>query len=149
MFKSQLEQLGFKVQLHPVEHAVMYSKFCSVVSNEPNVCPNVGWVKDFNDGQPVLDIPNNGATITGSPSNNSNWSQLNNPAVNAALNSAKYITDPTARAATYGKIDDMIMALAPMVPWLWDYQANVASANVIPVINQTSGLVDSSFTSIK
>ena len=43
----------------------------------------------------------------------------------------------------------MIMALAPVVPWLWDYQANVASANVVPVINQISGLVDASFTSIK
>jgi peptide/nickel transport system substrate-binding protein len=149
VFKSQLAALGFNVQLHPVEHAVMYTKFCSVVSNEPNICPNVGWAKDFNDGQAVIDVPNNGATITGSPSNNSNWSQLNDPAVNAALDSAKYITDPAARAAAYGKIDDMIMALAPMVPWIWDYEANVGSANVIPVVNQISGLIDASFTSLK
>src|SRR5206468_6704522 len=30
VFKSQLSQLGFNVQLHPVEQAVMYTKFCSV-----------------------------------------------------------------------------------------------------------------------
>jgi peptide/nickel transport system substrate-binding protein len=149
VFKSQLSALGFNVQLHPVEHAVMYTKFCSVVSNAPNVCPNVGWAKDFNDGQAVIDVPTNGATITGSPSNNSNWPQLNDAAVNSALASARLVTDPTARAAAYGKIDDMVMAQAPMVPWLWDYEANVASANVIPVINQISGLVDTSFTSIK
>jgi peptide/nickel transport system substrate-binding protein len=149
VFKAQLAALGFNVQLHPVEHAVMYTKFCSVVANQPNVCPNVGWAKDFNDGQAVIDVPNNGATVTGSPTNNSNWTQLNDPAVNAALGSARLITDPTARAAAYGKIDDMIMADAPMVPWDWDYQANVASANVLPVINQISGLVDTSFTSLK
>ena len=112
VLKSQLTALGFNVQLHPVEHATMYTKFCSVVANEPNVCPNVGWVKDFNDGQAMIDVPFNGATITGSPTNNSNWPQLNNPAVNSALASAKLITDPTARAAAYGKIDDMITALA-------------------------------------
>ena len=68
----------------------------------------------------------------------------------AALGSARLITDPTARAAAYGKIDDMIMALAPTVPWLWDYEANVASSNVVPVINQFNvGLVDLSFTSLK
>jgi hypothetical protein len=43
----------------------------------------------------------------------------------------------------------MVMALAPMVPWIWDYEANVASTNVLPVINQVSGLIDPSFTSIK
>jgi peptide/nickel transport system substrate-binding protein len=149
VFKSQLTALGFNVQLHEVEHPVMYTKFCSVVSNEPNVCPNVGWAKDFNDGQAVIDVPTNGGTITGSPSNNSNWPQLNNPGVNAALASARLIIDPAQRAAAYGKIDDMVMALAPMVPWIWDYEANVASTNVLPVINQVSGLIDPSFTSIK
>jgi peptide/nickel transport system substrate-binding protein len=149
VYKAQLATLGFNVQLHPVEHAVMYTKFCSVVANEPNICPNVGWVKDFNDGQAMIDVPFNGATITGSPTNNSNWPQLNDPTINAALNSAKYITDPTARAAQYGKIDDMIMALAPAVPWDWDYETNVASANVIPVVNEFNGLDDLAFTSLK
>ena len=147
--KAQLSALGFNVQLHPVEQAVMYTKFCSVVANEPNVCPNTGWIKDFNDGQAVIDIPFNGGTITGSPTNNSNWPQLNNPAINSALESAKLITDPTARAAAYGKIDDEILAQAPAIPWIWDYEANVASSNVLPVINEFNGLTDLAFTSIK
>ena len=106
--KSQLEQLGFNVQLHPVSQAVVYTKFCSVPANEPNICPNVGWIKDFNDGQAMIDIPFNGSSVN--PSNNSNWPQLNDPAINNALNKAKLITDPTKRADTYGKIDDQIMA---------------------------------------
>jgi peptide/nickel transport system substrate-binding protein len=149
VYKAQLAQLGFNVQLHPVEHAVMYTKFCSVVAQEPNVCPNVGWVKDFNDGQATIDVPFNGKTVTGSPTNNSNWPQLNDPQVNSALNSAKYITDAAQRAATYGKIDDMITGLAPALVWDWDYETNVNSANVLPVISQVNGLADLSTTSLK
>lgn len=149
VYKAQLATLGFNVQLHPVEHATMYTKFCSVVANEPNICPNVGWVKDFNDGQAIIDVPFNGKTIAASPTNNSNWPQLNDPTINAALNSAKYITDPTQRAATYGKIDDQILALAPALPWDWDYETNVASANVVPVINEFNGLTDLAYSSLK
>jgi peptide/nickel transport system substrate-binding protein len=119
------------------------------VANEPNTCPNVGWQKDFNDGQAMIDVPFNGGTITGSPTNNSNWPQLNDPAINSALNSAKYITDPTQRAAEYGKIDDMLTALAPAVPWDWIYETNVSSPNVVPVINQSIALTDISFSSLK
>jgi peptide/nickel transport system substrate-binding protein len=149
VYKAQLATLGFNVQLHPVEHATMYTKFCSVVANEPNICPNVGWVKDFNDGQAIIDVPFNGKTIAASPTNNSNWPQFNDPTINAALNSAKYITDPTQRAATYGKIDDEILDQAPALPWDWDWETNVASANVVPVINQFNGLTDLAYTSVK
>jgi peptide/nickel transport system substrate-binding protein len=147
--KSQLSALGFNVQLHPVEQAVMYTKFCSVVSQEPNICSNTGWAKDFNDGQAMIDVPFNGGSITASPTNNSNWPPLNDPALNNALNQATLITDPTGRAAAYGKIDDMIMAQAPAIPWLWDYEANVGSSNVAFVLNEFNGLTDLSYTSIK
>ena len=49
--KDELEKLGFKVDLQQVDHAVMYTKFCDMPENEPNVCPNVGWIKDFEDPQ--------------------------------------------------------------------------------------------------
>jgi peptide/nickel transport system substrate-binding protein len=149
VYKAQLATLGFNVQLHPVAHDVMYTKFCSVVANEPNICTNVGWVKDFNDGQAMIDVPFNGATITASPANNSNWPQLNDPTINNALNSAKYITDPTQRAAEYGKIDDQIVGLAPALVWDWDFETNVNSSNVLPVVNEFNGLADLAFTSLK
>jgi len=74
---------------------------------------------------------------------------LNDPTINNALNSAKYITNPTARAATYGKIDDMLTSLAPALVWDWDFETNVNSTNVLPVINEFNGLTDLAFTSIK
>ena len=58
--KDQLTQLGFNVNLQPVNHDVMYTKFCGVPKNTPNVCPNVAWGKDFNDAQSLLDPTFNG-----------------------------------------------------------------------------------------
>ena len=55
LVKQQLTQLGFNVQLHPVEHADDVHEVLSVVANEPNVCPTSGWAKDFNDGQAMID----------------------------------------------------------------------------------------------
>jgi peptide/nickel transport system substrate-binding protein len=145
--KAQLEKLGFSVQLQSVASDVMYTKFCSVPANQPNVCPNVGWIKDFNDGQAMIDVPFNGASIN--PDNNSNWPQLNDPKINNGLDQAKLITDPSKRAAAYGKLDDEIMAQAVSIPWIWDNEANISSKNVAVVINQFNALTDLSFTSLK
>ena len=95
--KSQFEQLGFKVDLSQVDHDVMYTKFCNVPKTEPNVCPNVGWLKDFNDPQSILDVPFNGENIVSS--NNSNWPLLDDPAINKALDAARLLPNPQDRAA--------------------------------------------------
>ncbi len=146
VFKSQLEQLGFKVNFQPVDHSIMYTKFCSVPSNEPNVCPNVGWIKDFNDPQSILQVPFSGDSIN--PSNNSNWPQLDDPKINKAIADAVTITDEKQRAETWGKIDDQIMAQAPAVPWIWDNDVLVRSANVDGVANLFNGEWDLAYTSL-
>jgi peptide/nickel transport system substrate-binding protein len=146
VFQHQLEQLGFNVSFQPVAHDIMYTKFCSVPSNEPNVCPNVGWIKDFNDPQSILQVPFSGDSIN--PSNNSNWPQLDDPAINKAIDQAVTITDEKQRAATWGKIDDQIMAQAPAVPWVWDNDVLVRSANVLGVANLFNGEWDLAYTSI-
>jgi peptide/nickel transport system substrate-binding protein len=146
VFKHQLEELGFNVSFQPVSHDIMYTKFCSVPSNEPNVCPNVGWIKDFNDPQSILQVPFSGDSIN--PSNNSNWPQLDDPAINKAISNAVTITDPKQRAETWGKIDDQIMAQAPAVPWVWDNDVLVRSANVNGVANLFNGEWDLAYTSI-
>ena len=94
--KSQLEELGFEVNFQKVTHDIMYTKFCSTPSNAPQVCPNVGWLKDFNDGQSMLDPTFNGENIV--PENNSNWPQLNDPEINKAIDDATLVDDP--RSAT-------------------------------------------------
>jgi len=132
--KVDLSQLGFNVELDTVARDVMYSKFCNVPSNEPNVCPNLGWLKDFTDPQSALNVAFDGRHIK--PSNNYNWSLLDVGRINHALQKAALITDQAKRAAAYGSIDRAITAQAPAIPWIWLNEANIESGNVDGVINR-------------
>jgi peptide/nickel transport system substrate-binding protein len=146
--KDQFSQLGFHVNLQNVTHDLMYTKFCNVPKNEPNVCPNVGWLADFHDPQTMLDPTFNGENIVSS--NNSNWPLLNDKSLNAAMDKAKLIVDTNARNAAWGKIDDEIMAQAPVIPWFWDNEANAESSNVAGVgMLWNEGTWDLSYTSLK
>jgi peptide/nickel transport system substrate-binding protein len=145
--ESQLEELGFDVNYQKVTHDIMYTKFCSVPANAPPVCPNVGWLKDFNDGQSMLDPTFNGENVV--PENNSNWPQLNVPEINKAIDEAVLIDDPEERKQAWADIDTMVMEQAPVIPWVWDNQANIASADVAGVINKANANWDLSFTSLK
>jgi len=145
--KSQLEELGFKVNFQKVTHDIMYTKFCSVPDNAPEVCPNVGWLKDFNDGQSILDPTFNGENII--PENNSNWPQLNVPKINKAIDAAALIDDPEERAQAWANVDEMVTAEAAAIPYIWDDQANIQSADVAGVINKFGANWDLSFTSLE
>ncbi len=147
VFKDQLEQLGFNVNLQKVEHATMYTKFCNVPKNEPEVCPNVGWLKDFQDAQSMLQATFSGDAINAS--NNSNWALLDVPEINQAIEEATYLDDVDERAQAWGEVDKMIMEQAPVVPWIWDNQSNIQSADVAGVINQFNANWDLSYTSLK
>jgi peptide/nickel transport system substrate-binding protein len=145
--KDQFEQLGFDVNLQKATHDVMYTKFCWVPENTPDACPNFGWLKDFNDGQSMFDPTFSGDAIL--PENNSNASLLDDPALNKAIDKAKLIDDPDQRAQAWGDIDTQVMELAPIIPYIWDNQANIASADVAGVINKFNANWDLSFTSLK
>jgi len=125
----------------------MYAKYCSVPKAKVAICPSVGWLKDFADPQTVLDPTFNGKNIL--PANNSNWPQLNDPAINSAMSKAETILDPKQRAQAWGKIDDQITAAAPGVLWLWDKGPSLWSKNVNPVLNQENASWDLSFLSLK
>ena len=147
VMKDQLEKLGFNVNLQEVEHTAMYTRFCSVVKSEPNVCPNVGWIKDFNDGEGILKVPFSGSTITASPANNSNWPQLNDPTINKAIDNCVNVNGD-ARAGCWGKVDAQISALAPAIPWVWDNEGYVRSKDVNGVVNLFNAEWDLSFSSL-
>ncbi len=141
-----LQKLGFNVTFRPVTHDTMYTRFCNVPKADVAICPNVGWLKDFNDPQTILDPTFNGEAIQ--PVNNSNWPQLNVPKINAAMDRAKLISDPAKRAQAWGEIDTMVTAQAPAVPWIWDYFPSISSKNVNNVVNAFNGDTDLSFTSL-
>jgi peptide/nickel transport system substrate-binding protein len=107
----------------------------------------VGWLPDFADGYAWLSATFDSKAIV--PENNSNWPQLSNPQVDAALAKATKISDENQREEAFGKADALITSLAPAVPWFWDKQPNVQSKNVQGVIAQWNAAYDLSFTSLK
>jgi peptide/nickel transport system substrate-binding protein len=145
--KDQFEKLGFKITLRPVTHDTMYTKFCNVPKQKVPICPSTGWQKDFPDPVSVLVPTFNGNAIVAV--NNSNWPQLNDPAINNAMDKAETLTDDQQRAKAWGDIDKEITEQAPAIPWLWDKTTGIESKNVNGVINKFNASWDLSFTSLK
>ena len=145
---STLEKLGFKTHLSIVEQATMYSKYCGVPKQEIDVCPNVGWVRDFADPQTVLYVPFWGPGIV--PENNSNWGQVNNAQINAAMDKAALVVGDEARAKAWAKVDEMLVEQAVAAPEVYVNQAQIEGTEVAGV-NQVwnTGSWDYSFTSLK
>jgi len=145
--KENFEKLGFKVRLRLVTQDAMYTKFCNVPSAKVDVCPNVGWFKDFSDPQTLLGPTFDGKLIL--PQNNSNWSELDDPAINDAISKAELLIDPSERNKAWADIDKMITEQAPAIPYQWEKAPLLASANVNAVANLFNTTWDYTFTSIK
>lgn len=115
---NSLAKIGIRVRTISVTHATMFTRFCNVPKQEPNICPNVGWIEDFHEPQAMLDATFNGDNIV--PVNNSNWPQLNDPRINALMDKAETIVDPEQRYAAWGRIDQLVTKTAAGIPWLWE-----------------------------
>ena len=145
---ASFAKIGIKVNLKLVSLDAMFTKFCVVPKNEPELCPSVAWIADFKDPVTMLDPTFNGKNIV--PSDNVNMSLLNDPKINAAMERAKRIVNDQARYAAWGKIDKMIMQTAAVIPWLWTNAPNVVSDRIVPgKLLWNGGLLDLSATSIK
>jgi peptide/nickel transport system substrate-binding protein len=145
--EQQLNEMGFETKLRLVTRDTMLTKFCQVSGAEVSVCPSFGWAQDYSDPQTVLDPTFNGDLIL--EASNVNWPELDDPDVNAALDKAKEIADPAERAEAFAAANKLIVAQAPAIPYMWDYQSAVASPNVRGVQNTYSTTWDWTFTSIR
>jgi peptide/nickel transport system substrate-binding protein len=144
---QQLAKLGFNVEMRYVTRDSMYTKFCQVPDNQPDVCPSVGWLKDFADPEASLGPVFNGANILDQA--NSNFALLDEPEINQMMDEAAIVNDPAERNQAWGEIDRAVTELAPGIPWLWDKQPMLQSENVNGVVNVANASFDLTFTSIK
>jgi peptide/nickel transport system substrate-binding protein len=145
--QSQLQKLGFKLTYRQVPHEVANSKFCGVPKQKVAICPNEAWAKDFYDSQSEVDPEFNGKNIV--QQGNVNWTQTDDPKLNAAMDKAEGLPDAASRAKAWGKIDIGVTGLAAGVPWIWDNNVNERSKNVNGVISLSNGAYDLTFTSVK
>jgi peptide/nickel transport system substrate-binding protein len=155
-----LTSLGFKTHVTQVGQSVMYAKYCGVPKQEIDVCPTVGWIRDYADPQTVLYPTFWGPGIV--PTNNSNWGQANwqdaptvhtgpsTTAIDQAMDKAALVVGDAARAQAWANIDKMLVDQAVAVPQEFDSQPNIQGSTVVPA-NQlwNVGEPDFSFTSLK
>jgi peptide/nickel transport system substrate-binding protein len=143
--KQQFEDMGFKVTLRLVGIETAYVRYCNVPKMKVAVCPNVGLNADFADGQTLLDPSFNGDSIV--PVNNTNWPQLDDPQINQAMTKAKELGKPQERAQAWARIDRMVTAQAPAIPWLWDNTPVLESKDVHGAVSKANGgILDLNFT---
>jgi peptide/nickel transport system substrate-binding protein len=148
IINNALTSLGFKTHVSLVDQSVMYAKYCGVPKQEIDACPAVGWVRDFADPLTLLYATFYGPAIV--PTNNSNWSQFNDPQVNAAMQQAALVADPTARAQAWANVDRMLVDKAAAIPEEFDNQPNIESPDVAGVDDIWNvGTWDLAYTSLK
>jgi peptide/nickel transport system substrate-binding protein len=139
-----VQELGFKTNFTLVDQPVMYGKYCGVPKAEIDVCPNVGWIRDWSDPQTLLDPTFAGYNIVAT--NNSNWGQVSGQdwpkaaggtytggpltPIDQAMKKAELATGTANRAAAWAKVDEMLVANAVAVPWYFTIQPNLEAANV-------------------
>jgi peptide/nickel transport system substrate-binding protein len=143
--QAGIASLGFKTNVKLVPQQTMYSKFCGYVKAHINVCPTAGWIEDFPDPYAALFIPFSGQAIV--PINNSNWSVLNDPAINNALNSAAAINNESQRLSAFANVDKMIVEQAPAIPEIWSDNALLEGSKVHGVLDPWNDDWNLSFSS--
>jgi peptide/nickel transport system substrate-binding protein len=132
--QQALERLGFRTRLRLVPEDAEIIDWCQNPHKKVAMCAGgVGWYKDFADPQGMLQPVFDGAAIEHGPGN-TNLAQLDDPAINAAMRRAVTLRG-AARARAWGRIDRMIVAAAPGIPFEWDASTLVRSRDVAGVAN--------------
>jgi peptide/nickel transport system substrate-binding protein len=145
--QAQLAKLGIKVKLRLVTPDAYITKFCGSPKAKVGVCPSTAWGKDFNDGSTMLKPTFYGPAIA--PANNVNYSELDDPAVNAAIDKAAALPPGPDRDTAWADVNKLIVGTAAQIPYQWDKTVNAASKDVAAVLNINNTMYDLNFTSLK
>jgi peptide/nickel transport system substrate-binding protein len=144
---GQFEKMGFKLNYRKVPQDTLYTKFCGIPKSKYVICPNVGWFKDFNDPQSLLEPTFKGAAIK--PAGNVNWSQLDDKAIDDAMDKASLVPAGPERSKAWADINKAIVGQAVGIPYVWDDNVNVVSKDVNGVMNAYYAGPDLSYMSLK
>jgi peptide/nickel transport system substrate-binding protein len=138
--------LGFKTNFNTVDQPVMYGKYCGVPKQEIDVCPNVGWIRDWADPQTLLDPTFAGYNIV--TTNNSNWGQVGwqdgpggphagqaTTPIDMAMKQAETTVGDQARAAAWANVDKLLVQNAVAAPYLFSKQPQIESKDVAGVLD--------------
>ena len=144
--EQQLSQLGIRLHLITVSYGALFTEYCGVPKEKVAICMSVGYYADFGDPDPLLKPTFDGTAIT--PAGNLNWSQLNNPGIDAAIASAGRLPEGARRDHAWARVNQRIATQAPGVPYIWGNSVALASKN-INLVASYYGPPDLAFTSTR
>jgi len=144
--QAMLGKLGIKVKLRFVTPDAYLTKFCGVPKRVA-VCPGTAWGEDFKDAQTQLQPTFDGRAIA--PANNANYSELDDPQVNAAIDKALALPPGKERNTAWADVNKLVVGTAAAVPYQWDKTVNVESKDVAGVVNLNNTAYDFNYTSLK
>jgi peptide/nickel transport system substrate-binding protein len=130
--RTDLEELGFtNIDPKLVAFPNQYTQFYSVPDKKVAVGTAAGWLWDWPDAMTFFDPLFNGNNIGGAGTNN-NYSMLDDPEINEAIEAAKEL-DPTSDeyASAMEEINRMTTESAVWVPWLWDIETVAYNADAV------------------
>lgn len=124
--QQALEPLKITVKINPIDTSTYY-EVIGTPSQQKDMAIT-GWCPDWPSGATFLPPLFDGRNITAK--GNSNLSQLNDKGVNAKIDEIANLTDVTAANKAYGELDKQIMALAPVVPLLYEKVLMLVGSNI-------------------
>jgi peptide/nickel transport system substrate-binding protein len=124
--QQALEPLKITVKINTIDTATYYEVIGT--TSQQHDAAITGWCPDWPSGQTFLPPLFDGRNITSK--GNTNLSQLNDPAVNAKIDEIAKLTDVAAANKAYGELDKQIMALAPVVPLLYEKVLMLVGSNI-------------------
>jgi ABC-type transport system substrate-binding protein len=112
--QAQLRQVGIMTTIKIFDTSIFYQLIGRPAEKIPMGLS--GWYQDYPDPSNFIDVLFNGRRIT--PVHNNNVSHYDNPEVNQLIEETLKLIDPEARTKNWRQLDRMIMADAPIVPYL-------------------------------
>ncbi|GAB3279651.1 ABC transporter substrate-binding protein [Kineosporia babensis] len=143
--QESLARVGIDVKLNVIDTSTYYETIGT--TSQQNDMAITGWCPDWNSSASTFIPPLfDGRNIY--DKGNSNLAQLNDEAVNKAIDAAKAETDVEAANAAWGALDEQIMQLAPIVPLNVENRLYLPGENVGGVITP-SGDIDYTIIGLK
>jgi len=114
VIQAQLRQIGIQTTIKLFDSSIYYQLLGRPAENVPMGV--TGWYQDYPDPSNFIDVLFNGKRITAV--RNNNVSHYDDPEVNRLIEETLISMDPETRKRNWRRLDRMITADAPIVPYL-------------------------------
>jgi peptide/nickel transport system substrate-binding protein len=142
--QAALKNVGINARLDPTEPSLYFRSTIGAPSNvkaKGYGLMMAGWGADFPTAYGFLSVLVDGRNIL--PSGNNNYAELNDPEINALIDSAKAESDPAKAATIWTNINHKVMDAAVMVPFVYDKALNYRNPRVTNVyVTEYYGMYD-------